>query len=84
MKLRQKNISHRSQVVAQLAEKPQLDGEDEDKSDEKSSNCSRQSKALDQLGGRQVIRLQSLNHWLDVLIHDDNISGGDATDVSRL
>ena len=49
-KLRQKNIyAHRSQVVPYFAEKLELDGENEEESNEKSSNNSRQSKALDQL-----------------------------------
>ena len=73
--------SHRSQVVTQLAEKLELDAEDEEESDEKGSNCSDQAETLDQLGSRLVIWLQSLNSWLDVLIHDAHDIFDDATDV---
>ena len=63
-------ISYRAQVVSYLAEKPELDGENKNESEEKSSNCSGQAKALDQLRCRQVIRLQSLDRWLHVFHAD--------------
>ena len=42
-------IPHRSQVVAHFGEELELDGKEENEANEKSSDSSSQSKALDQL-----------------------------------